>query len=94
MSRGFSGSGPEHGRHYNEFLDRTNRFLDSAERVLRGGDCRAGIEAATSAFESYGEAHAHRVWLKPRNRRFSDDEWIRTGTRLNFLRQALKRCVG
>lgn len=89
---GFSGSRAEHARMVQGLLVDTEGHLDSAERVLRGGDCHAGIDSAMAAERYFGEARGHyshaTATLLTRKRMQG------AMRRLNFLRQALKRCAG
>ena len=92
MRGGFGSIPREHKRMFLGLLQDCEGHLDSAERVLRGGDCEAGVESTLAAERLYGEARAHysgNRQIKPRDQtRFSS-----ATRRLNFLRQALKRCV-
>ncbi len=90
---GFGGATSVHDQRFREQLHDLEGSLDSAERVLHGGDCHAGINSASEAFQHYGEAAAHRGFLSKRVREFHAQKWIDVGRRLNFLRQALKGCV-
>jgi hypothetical protein len=76
-------------------MDNADGSATSAERAFRNGDCYAGIESAVSAFQEYGEARGHRDALPSSNfdKGVRGKRWIVLGTRLNFLRQAMKRCV-
>ncbi len=67
--------------------------LDSAERVLRGGDCEAGVESTLAAERLYGEARGHYNGASRRVSGENYERFARATKRLNFLRQALKRCV-
>ncbi len=90
---GFGHQATEHDQHYFHWLEETERSIESARRVLRGGDCHAGVESATQAFEEYGRASGHRNAVSPIVRDRTQQRWQKAGTALNFLRQGLKRCM-
>lgn len=93
MSRGFGAKQAEHGRMFVGLLQDCEGHLDSAERVLRGGDCYAGIDSVLSAERLYGEARGHVVYAPHALRVEYQTHFAQATRRLNFLRQALKRCV-
>ena len=91
---GFGGTRDEHRMMFLGLLEQAEEYMTSAERVLRGGDCEAGVESALAAERYFGEARGN---LSHASKRVLAANWNRFGQamkRLNFLRQALKRCVG
>lgn len=96
--RGFGATKAEHGRMFVGLLQDCEGHLDSAERVLRGGDCEAGVESTLAAERLYGEARAHLSYAPFATRAehlvvHEKNRYASATRRLNFLRQALKRCV-
>lgn len=91
---GFGSTERVHADRYKEHLRSVLGFLESAERAFRNGDCDAGMDAASGAFEAYGEARGHRDALPSTNLELGikPERWIDIGRRLNFLRQAMKQC--
>lgn len=87
---GFGGSDRHHRERYGMLLDRVEGHLDSAERIIRGGDCESAINSVVAAFEEYGEMLAHRRELGATR---LEGRARKVGVRLNFLRQSLKGCV-
>ncbi len=92
--RGFGLIPREHGERFVGLLQDAEGHMDSAERVLRGGDCVAGVESTLAAERLFGEARGHYVYARRDVRVAHQMRWAQATRRLNFLRQALKRCVG
>jgi hypothetical protein len=93
MRRGFGSSTQEHGRLFVGLLQDCEGHMTSAERVLRGGDCEAGVESTLAAERLYGEARCHYSAASGRVPGEDYERLVRATKRLNFLRQALKACV-
>ena len=81
-------------RNFARGLRTLEKSLDAAESYGRNGDCHAMMDEAARAFEIRGEVNMHRDSAPASVRGFHAREWVGLGTRLNFLRQAMKRCIG
>jgi hypothetical protein len=92
--RGFGSPPAEHKRMFLGLLQDAEGHLDSAERVLRGGDCAAGVESTLAAERLYGEARAHYNSRTAQINPQAQARFQHATKRLNFLRHALKKCVG
>jgi len=92
--RGFGSVESTHAREFSRGLKRLEHSLTAAESYGRNGDCYAMMDEAVVAFKIRGELNAHRDAAPMRVREFHARDWVASGTRLNFLRQAMKRCVG
>lgn len=94
MSGGFGSNSREHKRIFLSLLQDAEGHMDSAERVLRGGDCEAGVESTLTAERLFGEARGH--YSRTVRQGIDMQAQARLGSafrRLNFLRHALKDCV-
>lgn len=89
--RGLAGTPREHRAKYAMLLDRVEGHLDSAERIIRGGECRSAVNSAVAAFQEYGEMQAHRTQLGATR---LEKRFRAAGVRLNHLRHAIERCMG
>ena len=92
--RGFGSVEETHVREFGRGLKRLEQSLDAAESYGRNGDCHAMMDEAARAFEIRGALNTHRDAAPMRVREYHAREWVASGTRLNFLRQAMKRCIG
>jgi hypothetical protein len=86
---GFGAYDAKHERDFVSGLKALQKSLDSAESYARNGDCYALVDEAERAFKLQGSLDPASVDVRGRHAR----SWVALGTRLNFLRQSLKRCV-
>lgn len=91
-NRGFGFSLAQHEIRFRGRLWALQHSLNSAERVLRGGDCQAGVDEFAQAFQEYGEVEGEMRNLVSVSSK-ETAMFRKSGVRLNFLRQAMKRCV-
>jgi len=92
-SSGFGSSDARHGGEFARGLQALGESLDAAESYARNGDCYAMMDEAARAFELRGTVNTHRDAASARERGTFARNWVALGTRLNFLRQSMKRCV-
>lgn len=90
---GFGAIESKHDREFVRGLKSLQESLDTAESLARNGDCYALMDEAARAFQIRGELDAHRESTSADARGRHARTWVAAGTRLNFLRQSLKRCV-
>ncbi len=92
--RGFGGVVGEHSQQFARGLRKLEQSLNAAESYARNGDCYAMMDEAAQAFEIRGQLNAHRDSASAPSREYHARTWVALGTRLNFLRQSMKKCVG
>jgi len=94
MRGGFGATEMMHDREFARRFRDLDESLDAAESYGRNGDCHAMMDEAARAFDLRGQMNVHRDSARMSVRGIHARQWVAQGTRLNFLRQAMKRCVG
>lgn len=93
MKKGFGAATLTHRREFRHKLAELARSLHQAEGYHRNGLCYPLMEEAATAFRIAGEVEEHRKYVSAGDRKATSPEWIKLGTRLNFLRQHMKSCI-